>query len=61
MSPAAYSKSGTVTEMTEVVPVHNAQRLMPKLGGVQSALNSSLEMLQRESRRSTFGCVTDKD
>ena len=28
---------------------------------VQSAFNNSVEMIQRESRRSTFGNVTDKD
>ena len=47
--------------MTDAIPAMKAEKGILNLGGAWSALNSSLEMFKPQSRRSTFGCVTDKD
>ena len=47
--------------MTDILAALKGKPQVFDSNAVQSAFNNSFEILQRESRRSTFGAMTDKD
>ena len=47
--------------MTDMLAALKERPQVLDSNAIQSAFNNSFEILQRESRRSTFGALTDKD